>query len=94
MIMIWTSLGRMRGEINLISLLFIGISRGYLYGAFHGECGELRYNHVHTLQAGSAKFENLLFDYCLESQVRSEETRSERGGQKAIAWKQRRKDRY
>lgn len=68
------------------SLLFTELPHGYLDGALHGESGELRHNHVHALQAGSAKFENLLFDYCLKSQVRGEETRSERGeGQKAIA---------
>lgn len=78
--------------MNLISLLYCRVSQGYLGGTLHGERGELRHNHIHALQAGSAQFENLLFDYCLESQVRGEETRSERGGQEATARKQR-KDR-
>lgn len=66
--------------MNLNSILFIAFSHGYLDSTLHGECGELRHNHIHALQAGSAEFEDLLFDYCLKSQVRGEETRSERGG--------------
>lgn len=89
-----TSLGRMGGTRILISFMFFSVSHGYLDGALHSECGELRHDHVHALQTGNAEFENLLFDYCLESQVRGEETRSERRGQKAIAWKQRRIERY
>lgn len=66
--------------MNLNSTLFIAFSHGYLDSTLHGKRGELRHNHIHALQAGSAEFEDLLFDYCLKSQVRGEETRSERGG--------------
>lgn len=65
--------------MNVISLLSVTVSHDYLDGTLHGQCSELRHNHVHAFQAGSTKFENLLFDYCLESQVGGEETRSERG---------------
>lgn len=65
--------------MSLISLLFVTISPDYLDSTLHGERCELRHNHVHTFQAGSTKFEYLLFDYRLECQVRGEETRSERG---------------
>lgn len=52
---------------------------GYLDGTLHCDCGEFRHHEVHTLQARGSELENLLFDYCFESQVWGEETRSERG---------------
>lgn len=51
---------------------------GYLYGTLHDECGELGNHKVHTFEAGLFEFEDLLFDYCLECQVRGEEPRPER----------------
>lgn len=51
---------------------------GYLNGTLHDECGEFRHHKVHTFEAGLFEFEDLLFDYRLESQVRGEEPRSER----------------
>lgn len=51
---------------------------GYLDGALHDECGELGHHKVHTFEAGLFQFEDLLFDYRLECQVRGEEPRSER----------------
>lgn len=50
---------------------------GYLHGTLHGKRGELRHHKVHTLEARLFEFEDLLFDYRLESQVRGEEPRSE-----------------
>lgn len=51
---------------------------GYLNGTLHDECGQLGHHKVHTFEAGLFEFEDLLFDYRLESQVRGEEPRSER----------------
>lgn len=51
---------------------------GYLNSTLHGECSELRHHKIHTFEAGLFEFEDLLFDYRLESQVGGEEPRSER----------------
>lgn len=51
---------------------------GYLNGTLHDECCELRHHKVHTFEAGLFEFEDLLFYYRLESQVRGEEPCSER----------------
>ena len=53
------------------------VSLGYLNGTLHDECGEFTHHKVHTFEAGLFEFEDLLFDYRLESQVRGEEPRSE-----------------
>lgn len=57
----------MRGESAL----------GYLDGTLHDERGQLRHHQIHTFQAGLFQFEDLLFDYGLEGQVRGEQPRSE-----------------
>jgi len=51
---------------------------GYLNDTLHDERDELGHHKVHTFEAGLFEFEDLLFDYRLESQVRGEEPRSER----------------
>ncbi|XP_010769850.1 dynamin-2-like [Notothenia coriiceps] len=51
---------------------------GYLNSTLHDERGQLGHHKVHTFEAGLFEFEDLLFDYRLESQVRGEEPRSER----------------
>lgn len=67
---------------------------GYLNGTLHDECCELRHHKVHTFEAGFFKFEDLLFYYCLESQVRGEEPCSGRSrGQIAFGFSDRERDR-
>lgn len=68
-------------EYEIPSLSWYHPSRyapGYLNGTLHDECCELRHHKVHTFEAGLFEFEDLLFYYRLESQVRGEEPCSER----------------
>lgn len=60
-------------------------ARDYLNSTLHDERGEFGHHKIHTFEAGLFEFEDLLFDYRLESQVRGEEPRSERScGQIAL----------
>lgn len=61
---------------------------GYLNSTLHDERGQLGHHKVHTFEAGLFEFEDLLFDYRLESQVRGEEPRSERswGSECMLLW--------